>query len=149
MELLGQTRWLDVARNPHYGSGVVPVTIALPTSASYWLPRAQAVDLGCPLRRRECVSGPVGLPARSRQGDNGMGWEGAMTKALEDAFREAEKLPEAEQDQLAAAIRAEIEAETAWDAGLASSSEALATLADEALAEHRSGRTHPLDPDKR
>jgi len=65
-----------------------------------------------------------------------------MTKALQDAFREAE------QDQLAAAIRAEIEAETAWDAGLANSSDALATLADEALAEHRSGRTQPLDPDK-
>ena len=66
-----------------------------------------------------------------------------MTKALQDAFREAE------QDQLAAAIRAEIEAETVWDAGLANSSDALATLADEALAEHRSGRTQPLDPDKR
>jgi hypothetical protein len=78
-----------------------------------------------------------------------MGWESAMTKALQDAFREAEKLPEAEQDQLAAAIRAEIEAETAWDASLANSSDALATLADEALAEHRSGQTHPLDPEKR
>ena len=71
-----------------------------------------------------------------------------MTKALQDAFREAEKLPEAEQDQLAAAIRAEIEAETAWDADLASSGDALATLADEALAEHRSGNTRPLDSDK-
>ena len=71
-----------------------------------------------------------------------------MTKALQDAFREAEKLPEAEQDQLAAAIRVEIEAETAWDADLASSRDALATLADEALAEHRSDRTRPLDPEK-
>ena len=70
-----------------------------------------------------------------------------MTKALQDAFREAEKLPEAEQDQLAAAIRAEIEAESAWDVNLAGSSDALASLADEALAEHRSGRTLPLDPD--
>jgi hypothetical protein len=61
-----------------------------------------------------------------------------MTKALQDAFKEAEKLPEAEQDQLAAAIRAEIEAERAWDA----------RLADEALAEHRSGRTLPLDADE-
>ena len=31
-----------------------------------------------------------------------------MTKALRDAFEEAEKLPEVEQDQLAAAIREEI-----------------------------------------
>jgi hypothetical protein len=71
-----------------------------------------------------------------------------MTKALQDAFKEAEKLPEAEQDQLAAAIRAEIEAERAWEARLAASQDALAALADEALAEHRSGRTLPLDPDK-
>jgi len=72
-----------------------------------------------------------------------------MTKALQDAFREAEKLPETEQDQLAAAIRAEIEAESAWDTRLASSSDVLARLADEALAEHRSGLTRPLDPDER
>jgi len=38
-----------------------------------------------------------------------MGSEAAMTKALQDAFREAEKLPETEQDQLAAAIRAELQ----------------------------------------
>jgi hypothetical protein len=43
-----------------------------------------------------------------------------MTKALQDAFEEAERLPELEQDR----------------------------LADEALAEHRSGRTLPLDPDE-
>ena len=78
-----------------------------------------------------------------------MGSEAAMTKALRDAFREAEKLPETEQDQLAAAIRAEIEAESAWDTRLATSSDALARLADEALDEHRSGLTRPLDPDER
>ena len=71
-----------------------------------------------------------------------------MTKALQDAFKEAEKLPESEQDELAAAIRAEIEAERAWEARLASSQDALSALADEALAEHRSGRTLPLDPDE-
>ena len=71
-----------------------------------------------------------------------------MTKALEDAFKEAQKLPEVEQDQLAAAIRAEIEAERDWDKRLAGSGDALATLADEALLEHRSGRTLPLDPDE-
>jgi hypothetical protein len=71
-----------------------------------------------------------------------------MTKALKDAFKEAEKLPEREQDQLAAAIRAEIEAERAWETRLAASGSALAALADDALAEHRSGRTLPLDPDE-
>ena len=71
-----------------------------------------------------------------------------MTKALQDAFREAEKLPEAEQDQLAAAIRAEIEGDGAWESRPARSQGALGALADEALAEHRSGRTRPLDPDE-
>ena len=71
-----------------------------------------------------------------------------MTKALHDVFKEAEKLPEAEQEQLAAAIRAELEAETVWEARLTASQKALEALADEALAEHRAGRTQPLDPAK-
>jgi hypothetical protein len=70
-----------------------------------------------------------------------------MTKALVDAFREARKLPERDQNQLAAAIRAEI-AEPAWEAKLAASGDALAALADEALLEHRSGGTVSLDPDE-
>jgi hypothetical protein len=74
--------------------------------------------------------------------------EAAMTKALKDAFKEAEKLPEREQEGLAAAIRAEIGVERAWEAQLAASGGALGALADEALAEHRSGRTLPLDPDE-
>ena len=40
----------------------------------------------------------------------------------------AEKLPEREQDQLAAAIRAEIEVERAWEAQLAASGTALGAL---------------------
>ena len=71
-----------------------------------------------------------------------------MTKALQDVLKEAEKLPEAEQEQLAAAIRAELEAETVWEARLTASKGALEALADEALAEHRAGRTLPLDPTK-
>ena len=64
------------------------------------------------------------------------------------ALARHEKLPEREQDQLAAAIRAEIEVERAWAAQLAAWVSALGALADEALAEHRSGRTLPLDPDE-
>jgi len=71
-----------------------------------------------------------------------------MTKALEEVFKEASKLPEAEQDALAEAIRAEIEAEKGWDKSLASSLDVLERLADEAIADHRAGRTKPLDPDK-
>ena len=72
-----------------------------------------------------------------------------MTNALKEVFEEASKLPEPEQDALAAAIRAEIEAEAAWARLLATSGRALENLADEALAEHRSGRTRPLDPTDR
>lgn len=77
-----------------------------------------------------------------------VGSETVMTKALQDAFNEAEKLPEAEQDQLAAAIRAEIETDGAFEARLSASQDALGALADEALAEHRSGRTLRFDPDE-
>jgi len=71
-----------------------------------------------------------------------------MTKALEEAFKEASKLPEDEQDALAAAIWAEIRTEKAWDKSLASSLDVLERLADEAIADHRAGRTKPIDPDK-
>ena len=75
--------------------------------------------------------------------------EVAMTKALEEAFREASRLPESEQDALAAAIRAEIEAEEEWKLLLSKSSNELGKLADEALSEYRAGRTEPLDPEKK
>lgn len=72
-----------------------------------------------------------------------------MTKALEEVFRAAARLPEAEQDALAAAIQAEIEADAEWEESFARSQDALARLADEALAEYRSGRTLPFDPNER
>jgi hypothetical protein len=72
-----------------------------------------------------------------------------MTRALEEAFREASMLAENEQDSLAAAIRAEIEAEEKWEQRLPASAQALEQLADEAVAEHRAGRTRPFDPEGR
>jgi hypothetical protein len=72
-----------------------------------------------------------------------------VTNALKDVFDEASKLPEPEQDALAAAIRSELEADAAWEKLLSTSGEALETLADEAVAEYRSGRTRPLDPTER
>jgi hypothetical protein len=68
-----------------------------------------------------------------------------VTKSLERAFEVASRLPDAAQDDLAAAILAEIEAEERFDAVLEGSAEALERLADEALAEHRQGDTRPLD----
>ena len=74
--------------------------------------------------------------------------ETVMTKALQDAFKEAEKLSDDEQERLAAAIHAEIDAEPVWASKPAASSSALAAIADETLAEHRAGRTLPLELDE-
>ena len=68
-----------------------------------------------------------------------------MTKALKKAFEAASKLPEAEQDALAAAILDEVESERRWDELFERSTDTLAKLAKEALAEDRAGRTRPLD----
>ena len=70
-----------------------------------------------------------------------------MTK-LETAFAEAAKLPPAEQEALANWILEELASEQRWTAALARSTDALAHLADEAVTEHRVGRTRPLDPDQ-
>ena len=70
-----------------------------------------------------------------------------MTRALEEAFKEASKLPESEQNSLAAAIRDELEAK--WERSLNDSQDALGKLADEALDEFRSARTQPLDVKKK
>jgi hypothetical protein len=71
-----------------------------------------------------------------------------MTKLLEKAFSEAAKLPEPEQDALAAAILDELASERRWDELFERSGDILSELAKEALAEHRAGRTRALDPDK-
>jgi hypothetical protein len=62
-----------------------------------------------------------------------------MTRALKEAFDAASTLPEPDQDALAAAIRAEIGAEKAWENGLTASPKPLEKLADEAIAEHAAG----------
>jgi hypothetical protein len=68
-----------------------------------------------------------------------------MTKPLKMAFEAASKLPEAEQDALAAAILEELESERRWDELFERSGDTLAKLAKEALAEERAGRTRSLD----
>ncbi len=69
-----------------------------------------------------------------------------MTNLLEKAMAEASQLSEQEQDALAAWILEELASERRWDKSFAKSEDALAQLADEALTEHRLGRTEPLDP---
>ena len=71
-----------------------------------------------------------------------------MTKLLEKALAEVSKLPKKEQDALATWILEELASEQRWDKAFAESSKVLEQLAEEALAEHREGRTKRLDPDK-
>jgi hypothetical protein len=71
-----------------------------------------------------------------------------MTKLLQKAFDEASKLPEAEQDALGRVLLEELASERRWEQLFAGSHDLLAELADDALAEHRAGRTEKLNPEK-
>ncbi len=70
-----------------------------------------------------------------------------MTKLLEKAFEEASKLPELEQNVLAKRLLNELTAEKKWEKVFASSEDILSRLANEAIEEHKQGRTKPLDID--
>ena len=72
----------------------------------------------------------------------------AMTTLLERAFAEASKLSAVEQDLLASRLLAELAADDDFDRKIARSTDKLAQLAAEALAEHRAGLTEELDPDR-
>ena len=72
-----------------------------------------------------------------------------MTKLLEKAFAEAAKLPPEAQDALAQALLEDLRSDRLWDSAFGpAGSELLGSLADEALQEHRAGRTTRLDPDQ-
>lgn len=70
-----------------------------------------------------------------------------MTELLEKAFAEASKLPEKDQDAIAEIILAELESEERWNNLFSKSQDLLAELAEEALAEHRAGKTQPIKCD--
>jgi hypothetical protein len=70
-----------------------------------------------------------------------------MTDLLQLAFNTASRLPPDEQDAFAKWMIHELQSEQRWNELFARSQDLLATMADEALAEHRAGRTVPLDPD--
>lgn len=71
--------------------------------------------------------------------------DNAVTTRLEQAFAEASKLPDAEQDALAAWLLEELAADRRWAQLLAVSADRLAQLAEEALADFRAGKTQALD----
>jgi hypothetical protein len=64
-----------------------------------------------------------------------------MTQLLEQAFAKASQLSSEEQDTIASLILREIEADQRWEDAFAKSQDTLSRFADEALAEHRAGRT--------
>lgn len=68
-----------------------------------------------------------------------------MTKLLEKAFSEASKLPEQEQNAIAEIMLAELASEQRWNDLFASSQDLLAELAEEALVEHRAGKTQVIE----
>ena len=67
-----------------------------------------------------------------------------MTQLLDKAVAEAAKLPEQEQDALAAILLAEIQSEERWTETFAKSQDLLEELAAEARAEHEAGETKPF-----
>ena len=70
-----------------------------------------------------------------------------MTRLLEKAFAEASRLPERDQDAIAEIVLAELASEERWNELFEKSQDALAELAEEALAEYRAGKTKPLNVD--
>lgn len=71
-----------------------------------------------------------------------------MTQRLEEAFQEASKLSETDQNQLAEWILDALKSEQQWEILFEKSQDLLAQLADEALDEYHKGLTEELDPDK-
>ena len=72
-----------------------------------------------------------------------------MTELLQQAFEQAAKPPQTQQDTFARFLLAELDSERRWDELLhrPESEDLLERLADEAVAAHRAGRTQPLDPE--
>ena len=70
-----------------------------------------------------------------------------MTELLEQAIARLKNLPSDEQNAIAAMILEELEDDQRWDESFACSSDLLANLSAEAMAEYRAGKTQALDPE--
>ena len=68
-----------------------------------------------------------------------------MTQLLEKAFSEVSKLPPQEQDIIAQQVLEELASENQWQQQFESSQDLLKSFADEALGEHKAGKTKDLD----
>lgn len=72
-----------------------------------------------------------------------------MTKLLDKAIEQARKLPPEDQDALCAIILDEIADEARWTKRFAETQDQLARWSDEVREEIESGKTFPLDFDRR
>jgi methylase of polypeptide subunit release factors len=70
-----------------------------------------------------------------------------MTNLLDEAYAAAKELPEEEQEAIGAVLLAEIDADRRWEELLAQPSDVIERMAEQALENHRLGKTLPLDPD--
>ena len=70
-----------------------------------------------------------------------------MTNLLDEAYAAAKELPEEEQEAIGAVLLAEIDADRRWDELFAQPSDVIERMADQAIEDHRLGKTIPLDPD--
>ncbi|GMV88353.1 MAG: hypothetical protein AMXMBFR81_12840 [Chthonomonas sp.] len=66
-----------------------------------------------------------------------------MSSTFKQAIEMASKLPEQDQEALGAMLIREMESEQRWSALFEDSQDLLAKLADEALNQHRAGKTMP------
>jgi len=71
-----------------------------------------------------------------------------MTHLLAQAFAEASKLPQTEQNIFAQWLLEELASERLWSRLFAESQDLLSQLADEAVEEFEKGRTKLLEPEK-
>jgi hypothetical protein len=69
-----------------------------------------------------------------------------MTELLKKAFDEASKLPTDQQDAIASLLLEELKSDRHWGQTFDRTQDALEKLADEAIRDHRAGKTDKLDP---
>jgi hypothetical protein len=69
-----------------------------------------------------------------------------MTELLKKAFHEAAQLPDDQQDAIASLLLEELKSDRAWGEAFDRSRNALEKLADEAIRDHKAGKTDKLDP---
>ena len=70
-----------------------------------------------------------------------------MVRSLKDALDRINQLSQEQQEEFAAFILSELQAEERWAGLLSRSTDTLASMANEALGEHHRGETKPFESD--